>query len=355
MTDVNIIKNIIDISVYAPSGDNAQPWRFEIREGVVFVYNIPERDNSIYNFNMSASYISLGALIENIKVASTHYGYKCEVDLDENETSNLVAKCYLSQSGDVQEDYLFKFIKKRATNRKPYRATTLSSPFLLEIKNYRKFFPDNFRVNFVLTDNKDLVKTIAEASSANEQIVLENKDLHDFLFSHITWTEKEDEEKKGFFLKTLEMKGPQQLVFKILKSWKILRFLNKLGISKIVAKENSKIYSKSKAMLAITIDSLDKISFLETGMLMQRLWLLATKNNIYAQPLTGIVFLRNRLEIEGESKTFNPNHEKIIKNSYNVLEKSFDVKNKRISMILRLGYADKPTAFTKRLKPNIGF
>lgn len=61
------IKKILEAAVQAPSGDNSQPWRFEIRDrdGEIRIFNIPERDKSLYNYGQMASCVAHGALIEN--------------------------------------------------------------------------------------------------------------------------------------------------------------------------------------------------------------------------------------------------------------------------------------------------
>ena len=347
-----IFKKIINISISAPSGDNSQPWRFEIKGNSIYVFNVPERDNSIYNFRMGASYISIGALIENMRISSSNFGYRCEVDLNKSEKVNLVAICNLYKSDDVIKDDLFDYINKRATSRKSYRKDEIKVGFFSDLEKVKNMFL-NKGVEFKVQKDPKYIKQIASASSMNEQIVLENKKLHEFLFSHVTWTEEEDEKKRGFFIKTMELKGPQKIVFKLLKSWKILNFLNKISISKFVSKDNAKLYAKSALMVAFFSKSLDRETYIKTGMTMQRVWLIATKHNIYAQPLTGITFLNHRIDLENDKKMFEKKHIEIIKDSYHSLEEAFNLKDSKIMMILRMGYSDVPSAFTKRLDPEI--
>jgi hypothetical protein len=351
----DILKKILNTSVYAPSGDNCQPWRFNIRGNVILVFNIPDRDTSLYNFKMSASLISIGAVIENIKISADYYGYKCEILLNEGDDSDLVATCKLIETLEKNEDKnsLFNYIKKRRTNRKPYKIINLSPELINEFEEVKKLFEDDNSMDFKIQDNRKAILAIAKASSLNEQIVLENKKLHNFLFDHITWTEEEDEQKKGFFIKTLELKGPQKFIFKILKSWSILKFLNKLSISKLVSKDNAKLYAQSESMLAITVIQLTKIAFIKTGMVMQRLWLVATKHNVYMQPLTGIIFLNNRIIMNSGYSELEKKHVDIVRNSYNILNKELEINDSKLTMLLRIGYADPPTASTKRINPNI--
>lgn len=43
------IKKILDAAVQAPSGENCQPWRFEIRDSEIRIFNISERDQSLFH------------------------------------------------------------------------------------------------------------------------------------------------------------------------------------------------------------------------------------------------------------------------------------------------------------------
>src|SRR3989344_6938626 len=101
------LKEIINISIFAPSGDNSQPWRFKIKNNIMLVYNVFEKDVSLYNFNMYASMVAIGALLENIKISATHFGYICEIKINNDLSKNLVAECIFTR-GSIEEDTLFK-------------------------------------------------------------------------------------------------------------------------------------------------------------------------------------------------------------------------------------------------------
>jgi hypothetical protein len=70
------------------------------------------------------------------------------------------------------------------------------------------------------------------------------------LFHTIRSSKEEEQEKKdGLYIKTLELKVPQQKAFKLFRNWKLLSFLNKLGVSKMLPKESSKKLSCVRSYL----------------------------------------------------------------------------------------------------------
>ena len=114
---VEDIKKIIEIAVNAPSGENVQPWKFRIKDDELYVYNIPERDQSPYNFMQRGSLVAHGALIENILIASSPIGLEANVSLfPDGSKEDLIAVVSFSKSTPKDES-LFEYITKRSTNR----------------------------------------------------------------------------------------------------------------------------------------------------------------------------------------------------------------------------------------------
>ena len=345
-----VITEILKMAVNAPSGDNSQPWRFEVSNDEIKVFNVPEKDTSLYNYNQNASLIALGGLVENIKIALSRYGYISSIDLlPEGSGSNLVAVLSLEMSKRFN-DPLYSYIQERVSNRKVYKIEVLSVDHKRELLKTGSSLAD---ISIKLVDDREEIEKLANAVSVNERIVLENKQLHSFLFSHITWSEKEDRNKKGFFIKTLELKGPQILTFKLLRHWKILKILNKIGVSVLVSRENAKLYKQSSAFIAIIANDDSSVSFLKSGMLMQKFWLTATKLRLGVQPVTGVLFLHHRIKI-GDRELHNK-HITLVESAYSKIDSIFGANGKPITMMFRVGYADRASFKCLRREPEIRF
>lgn len=346
------IKKIIKAGTMAPSGDNVQPWRFVVKDNVIKLFNIPEADNSLYNINQHASFIAHGAVIENMTLKAQSLGYKIDISiLPEGEQSNLVA-IFSIEKGDIKEN-LSEYIEKRATNRKPYKTDPLNS----EQKNNILTCADVCEnAQILIADSEEKIKKLAEILALNEQIVLENKSMHDFLFSHVVWSEKEEKEKKsGLYIKTLELKKPQEKMFNLVKNFTILKILNKLiGISKKVSKENSQIYVKSSAIVAIATEGDTAESYIKAGQLMQKIWLTITKERLSAGPLMGVVLLAQRIRT-ADTGSLSEKHVNLIKRAYWEIKDIFETKNDTIKVILRVGENEGPSAYSSRRDPNIIF
>src|SRR3989344_3031731 len=190
----NEIKKILEVAVNAPSGENAQPWRFTVKDNQIFIFNISKRDQSLYNFSQKGSLVAHGTLIENIVIATSQNGYKADISLfPDLQEPNLTAVIKLVETNPTEERF-YPFIKERATNRKPY-------------------------------ENKK--RALGEAASVNERVMFDNQFLHNFFFNHINWTEEEEKEKRiGFYIKTLELPPPARVLFKIIRYLPVIKIFN---------------------------------------------------------------------------------------------------------------------------------
>lgn len=340
------IKQIIQAAVLAPSGENSQPWKFVVKDNFIYLYNVPERDLSFYNFKQYGSYVAHGAAIENILITASYLGYKCLIDLFPNtEDENLVASIKLERS-NPSEDPLFSSIPKRVSNRKAYRVVPLENEqreaLFSSVRNISG-------VKFYLIEDKEAIKQLALVGSTNERIMLEARQVHDFFFDHLNWTEKEELEKRyGFYIKTLELPPPIVIAFKLFKHWPVMRFLNLIGFTKLVEKGNADLYATASAFGIIAIDNAQPKNFVLAGRATQRIWLMATKLGLGFQPLTGILFFMQKIS-GAEDKDFSQKHVELIKSRYETVRSTFKLEQGTVAMMFRIGTADPPSARSNRL------
>src|SRR3989338_153490 len=350
--DNKLIKDILEMAVYAPSGENSQPWRFEVKENIIYQYNIPDRDNYIYNYRQRGSYFAHGAVLQNIILLSETSGYEASIDLfPSSSDTNLVAKISLKES-EKKVSHLCDFIKKRATNRKKYKDITITIAQKEELKNIANEFEG---ISLLFVESKENKEKLSKVFSNNDRIMLENKILHDLIFDNICWTETQEKENKtGLYVKTMELETPQLAIFKLLKTWRIAQLFKILGMTKFIAKENAKIYATGTFYLSILVDDKDS-NYVKAGMLVQKLWLTITKWGLSAHPLAALPYLHDRVK-NNDLKSFSFEHINLINDSYHILENIYKISdNKNVAMTLRVGDGGEPTALSSRMKPEIIF
>lgn len=343
------IQSIIVEAVHAPSGDNAQPWRFEVRGDVIDIYNLVGRDATLFNFRNRGDFLAHGALIENISIAAAHFGYNAEVAcFPEEGRDEHTATVRLQNGASEKEEGLFEAIRQRATNRRVYKTYALTEDDKKAIERAQ-----NNNTKIVLVDDREGVKKMAEVVSLNERLLLENKHIHDFLFSIIRWTDEEEEGKPGMHVKTLELAPPQRFAFRRFKNWGFVEKANKFGISKFIAKENAKLYASSSAIGAIVMEGDSPEDFMRAGRVLQRMWLTITSTGLSLQPVTAVAYLAQRIKA-GEASELSVEHQELIKKADEETRKLLGIgNNETIAMVFRIGKADAPGGRSLKLDPDI--
>ncbi len=346
------IKKILDDAVFAPSGENCQPWRFEVKDSILYVINDSLADLSVYNFELRGSYIAHGALIENISISASELGYDAKMKLfPDNTNADLVAIIEFKSADNILPDSLSQFVRTRCTNRKAYSGKTLSSDIKQSLRTAVKM-PEN-KVSFV--DDPEKMKVLGAVAALNEKILFENKSLHDFFYSHILWDESR-QDATGFYYKTLEFLPHQLPLVKLLKNWKILDAMNRyLGISRVIAKDNAKKYAGSGTFFSLTMPDTSRESFIGLGRSFQRFWLASTVNNLALQPCTGVLFFEQRIK-SGDNSSFTDIQIKEIEAAHVKMTKTFSPANElTIGMFGRIGYANSPSGRATRRSPVVSF
>jgi nitroreductase len=68
------LEQILELARWAPSGDNTQPWRFEVLdERRLVVHGHDTRDHCVYDLDGHPSQMSIGALLETMAIAASTF------------------------------------------------------------------------------------------------------------------------------------------------------------------------------------------------------------------------------------------------------------------------------------------
>ncbi len=174
--------------------------------------------------------------------------------------------------------------------------------------------------------------------------MLGNHELHDFFFSHISWTKEEDQQKKvGFYIETLELPPPAKAMFKLFRNWGTMRFFNALGFNKVVGKQNAATYASASAIGVYAIDSKDPLDFLKAGRTIERLWLTATSLGLDLQPMTGVLYFKLKIA-GGEGDVFTKAEREQIEAGYNEIVKLTNTTGKTLAFMFRIGHGKPASA-----------
>ena len=349
----DVIKNILDYAVDAPSGNNSQPWKFAIRENKIYIYNISDSDITPYNFDQMGAFVAHGALIENILIAASRYGYLPKIEpFPDAGRPDIVAVVVLEKTL-AKDEPLFDYIPKRGTNRRSYRKIPLTTAQRNEILETEKEIIGGGKIELI--EERGKMAKLAFALGLHERLIFENKMIHDIVFSKVLWTAKEHSEKrKWLYIKTKFSDMPCFLLplMKPFGNWSFVRIINKIGFSKKIHQQSAAACVYSSALGAVLVDGDNKENFLLAGRLFQRIWLKAVKFGLSIQPVTGIPYLARRILIKG-TDGFSTGQAELIMDANEIINNIFEARGTVVAMVFRIGYADKPPVKTLKLPPSI--
>lgn len=339
-------RTILESAVCAPSGDNCQPWRFEIRGNKIDIFNVPEKDTSLFNYKQRASLVAHGALLENLSIAASSCGFAAEtVIFPDKANPDLIATVSLRET-ETKEEPLYPCISQRCTNRKIYDSTLLSEEQKAGLLNAAK----ESGLGALRLLEGEQKAALAEIICLNDRLVFENPNLHAFLFDHVRWNDHEAEETRdGLDIKTLELAPPDAFAFRFLKHWQLMNFLNTFGVSHIVSKTAKKLAMSASALGVITVSGSSAEDYLSGGRVMERVWLEATRLGLSFQLMTGITCLIGKI-LDGNTSGLTSVQVKLVKEAYEKITSICRVKEETLVVIFRVGHSAPPSARSLRLR-----
>ncbi len=129
-SDAPEIEKILDLARWAPSGDNSQPWRFEITgpESLKITITDDGADN-VYEYNdAQPTLLSAGMLLETLRIAASLHSRLLWWDYRGHTADGHVIEAEISRNAGIEVDPLADTIKTRSVNRLPYKSTPLTQP-----------------------------------------------------------------------------------------------------------------------------------------------------------------------------------------------------------------------------------
>lgn len=123
-----VIEQILDLARWAPSGDNTQPWTFEI-EGPdkVTIHVRDQADDDIYDYNDGQpTLLSTGCLLESMRIAASRHGKMLWWSYEGGSANMHKIRVELPDAPGIEPDPLLPFVHMRSVDRRPYRATGLT-------------------------------------------------------------------------------------------------------------------------------------------------------------------------------------------------------------------------------------
>lgn len=285
------IERILDIARWAPSGDNTQPWRFEIQDSShLIVHGFDTRKHCVYDLKGRASQIAMGALLESIAIAATAHGLRARVDQVADTPDDAPRfNVEFVPDANISTDPLYPYIPLRATQRRPLRRRALGCR---ERNLLEATVAPLFSIHWLGGPGNRL--KIAQLLFMNGKLRLTMPEAYDVHRSIIEWRARFSEDRvpdQAIGLDPLAIKAMRWA----LGSWKRVRFLNSyLGgtwMPRVQLDFIPGMACASHFLITSAKPPRSMDDYIAVGRAWQRFWLTATRLNLRLQPeMTPLVF-----------------------------------------------------------------
>ncbi|UCV06248.1 nitroreductase family protein [Dechloromonas denitrificans] len=343
----DVLLKILDLARWAPSGDNTQPWRFEIvSDNHIAVHGHDTRDDVIYDFDGHASQMAHGALLETLRLAASRFGMSAEWVIRAGQPDNAPVYDISLRSSGISEDVLVQFIESRCVQRRPMRTTPLGfeqRAALCEAVGdayylvFFESFKDRLGVAKLLWRNAYLRLTCPEAYKVHRHI--------------IEWGVRFSADRipdQAVGVDPLTAK----LMRWVMQSWGRVNFFNRFLFGTIAPRIQLDFVPALACAAHVLIKPKRAQTSLEdhvlAGMAMQRLWLTASRLGLYLQPeMTPVIF---RWYVQGKRKI---SQKASIDKGVNLLAKRFEHlasanSQDGFAFFCRIGTSGKPNSRSVR-------
>lgn len=290
---MGVVEEILDLARWAPSGDNTQPWRFEIvDQRHVAVHGFDTREHVVYDKDGRASQLALGALLETLGIAASGHGLRARcVRRRDAPEERPVFDVLFEADGGVGPSPLLPFVSTRTVQRRAMAARPLAAA---EKRDLAACLGPGWQVTW--WESLAGKRRMAGLMFRNARIRLTMPEAYEVHRSVIEWGARYSEDRIPDQAVGLDPVATRLMRW-VMGSWSRVEFFNTWLAGTLVPRLELDwlpgiACGAHFALLAPQApDGID--AYVEAGRRVQRFWLTATRLGLQLQPeMTPLIFAR---------------------------------------------------------------
>lgn len=287
------ITDILELARWAPSGDNTQPWRFEvITDHRLIVHGFDTRDHCVYDLDGHPSQIAHGVLLETLAIAASAHGLKADISRQPDSLESLPSYVVnLIPDSMLTPDPLLPYVQQRSVQRRPMRMAALTAAQKQALQEAAgslytvRWFEggkQRWQMAKLMFANARLRLTLPEAYSVHRDIIEWNARFSD---------DKVPDQALGLDAMTLK------LMRWVMVSWKRVKFFNTYLAGHLTPRIELDLMPGLFCAAHFALRARQPLEtpddYVAAGRAVQRFWLTATRLGLQLQPeMTPLIFSR---------------------------------------------------------------
>lgn len=327
-------RTLISAAILAPSGDNTQPWRFEIDDEMpsITVCVDETRDTSPMNAGQRMARIACGAAVENIVQTAAWNRWSTTVEHVEPSAVRVILDGDCRHSGDIPEA-----IKNRHTNRKLYNGQPISASQLRLLEESIDV-PEGIEVRFI-TERRDIERCADLIGQADAIMFGQIRFLQAFL-DNVRFDQPTNAPVEfGLSIGSLELKWLERQLLPHMRQLPEA-VTSSLAVRRAFKAKARQLVQSAGGLCVICARPATDESDLEIGRIMEQAWLAFTRFGFAVQPMMSIPVLASA------GRPIESVRTELVR-----AMQADPADNELLAAILRFGYGPPSTARTGRHRP----
>lgn len=287
---LTIAEQVLDYARWAPSGDNAQCWRFELVNDTSFIIHATDtRQHVVYDLDGHSSHLAHGILLETIDIAASKFGLKAHIESNLSNDEHIKISVTLEADSDITESGLLPYIKIRAVQRRAMGTRKLT---LAEKRELESALDDGYNLQWFESFDQKLA--IAKLNFVNAKTRLTMKEAFSVHKEIIEWKAQYSETKIPEQALGVDW-ATARLMQWMFHSWSRIEFANKYLAGTVLPRIQLDFIPSLKSCAHFALQSKTPLSttqeYIDAGRVLQRFWLTSAKLGLGFQPeQTPVIF-----------------------------------------------------------------
>ena len=284
------LTQILELARWAPSGDNTQPWQFEIvNDQQVRVYGNDTREHILYDYDGHPSHIAHGALLETMRIAASGFALVSKWTISSDNDRHPIYDVQFEGRPNMVRDPLFESIELRTVQRRPMKTSPLTDrqrkalidaagpTFSVELF---ESFGDRMQIAKLLWHSAKIRLICPEAYPVHKEI--------------IEWRARYSKDRIPEQAVGVDP-ATARLMEWVMQSWERVNFFNRYLMGTVAPRIQLDllpgICCAAHLLVRPKRKPVELIDWIHLGASVQRIWLTATHEGLHLQPqMTPVIF-----------------------------------------------------------------
>ncbi|EHR62328.1 Rv1355c family protein [Saccharomonospora cyanea] len=332
------VETIVRAGQLAPSAGNCQPWRIAARNGAVRV-ELDEKYTSAIDVGFRASYVAIGAAVQNMRIAAAARAVLGDVELFPDDSA--VAVLSLGDGRTKRLADAYEPMLRRVTNRQavdPDRAVPdeVLATLTAEAREHGG--------ELAVVTGGQAATTAGEIIASADRVRYLVPDLHREMVSEMRDPRVESVER-GLDVRSLEL-GVGAPVLDLVRRADVMAELAGTDDPATRGLQGRALVASYPALVAVLTPGGEPIDYVRGGQAVESVWIAATAAGLSARPAVPLfLYARHDAELASLGGRYADELAVMRRDLYTALGVP---EGREIALLLLLGYAPEPSAISLR-------